>query len=352
MKAARLNTLGEPLSIEDVPRPMVRANGVVVRVLSSHMMSYTNEVFRGDEGRLSPPVPFTPGLSAVGVVEEIGSDVSDFALGDLVFCNPHVVDAAPGRDPEMILIGWFGITPGAGPLLEKWKNGSFAEFAGYPARCVTKLDPGLHDQHAQLAHLNILTVAYGALLKGDWQPGQTLLINGVTGNIGASTALLALALGAKQVIGLGRDQEVLTTLEQLDARMRCVALTGDTTADAEAVAQMHARVDLCIDASAAPDTASTEVALGSLRFGGTAVWVGGVQGAVPVAYGVVLIKEITIRGSYMYEPACPATLVQMIEAGVLDLSCIDTQVFSLAQVNEAIEHAPSCKGLASVVIQP
>ncbi len=149
MKAARLNAPGEPLVIEEIPVPAVHPDGVVVRVLSSHMMSYTDEVFSGGEGRLPTPTPYTPGLSAVGFVEEVGDDVVGLAEGDFVFCNPHVVDAAPDRDPEMILIGWFGLTPGAGPLLDKWKNGSFAEFAGYPATCVTRIDPSLKDRGAE-----------------------------------------------------------------------------------------------------------------------------------------------------------------------------------------------------------
>jgi len=300
VRAARLNVLGGALHIEDIPRPVVHTDGVVVRVLSSYMMSYTDEVFSGDGRRITPPVPFTPGAAV---------------------------------------------------LLEKWKNGSFAEYAGYPARCVTRIDSSLRDQHATLAHLNILTVAYGALLKGDWQPGHTLVINGVTGNIGASTAMLALALGAEKVIGLGRAPAVLAQLARLDARLECLALSGDTAADLDSLMQIEARADLCIDASAAPDSSSTEVALASLRFGGTAVWVGGVQGAIPVAYGGVLIKELKIKGSYMYTPECPAALVRMIESKVLDLGWVDTRTFTLEDINQAVAHAPACKGLASVVIQ-
>ncbi len=352
MKAARLETLGEPLVIRDIPAPEAHSDGVVVRVLSSHMMSYTNEVFSGDAARIAPPIPYTPGLSAVGIVEQFGKDVVGFEEGDFVFCNPHVVDDAPGRDPEQILIGWFGLTPGAGPLLDKWKNGSFAEYAGYPAQCVAKIDPSLKDQHGSLAHLNILTVAYGALLKGSWQPGMTLVVNGITGNIGASTAMIALALGAKKVIGLGRDKAVLDDVERIDSRITCLRLIGDTEADLDALLQVESRADICVDASAAPDSSSTEVALGCLAYAGCAVWVGGVRAPIPVSYSNVLIKELKIVGSYMYNPDCPARLIQLIESGVLDMSLIDTRVFSLEDINRAIDHAPDCKGLSSVVIQP
>ena len=352
MKAARLNTPGEPLQIEETQFPPLHPDGVIVKVLSSHMMSYTDEVLGADESRIPPPVPYTPGLSATAVIEQVGQDVSGLAPGDFVFCNPHVVDSAPGRDPEMILIGWFGITPGADRLLQKWKNGSFAEYAAYPASCVTPIDPSWQAQHATLAHLNILTVAHGALRRGAFQPGSSVIINGITGNIGASTALLALALGAEQVIGLGRDLAVMQSLTELDERIECVPLSGDTQADTEVVQAVSARTNLCIDASAAGDSSSTEVALSSLGYGGTAVWVGGVRADIPVPYFNMLIKELKILGSYMYGPDCPAQLIRMIEAGVLSLEPIQTRVYSLDQINQAIAEAPQCKGLSSVVIQP
>ena len=352
MRAARLSAPGAPLTIEELPTPPLHPDGVIVRVLSSHMMSYTHEVFSGESSRLTPPTPYTPGLSAVGYVEAVGSEVIGFSQGDFVFCNPHVVDAAPGRAPEQILIGWFGITPGAEGLLANWKNGSFAEFAAYPASCVTRVDARLADQHASLAHLNVLTVAYGALRKGDWSPGSTLIVNGITGNIGASTALLALALGARRVVGLGRDQAVMDRLADLDPRVVCVPLSGDTEADLAAVVAVEDRIDFCVDASAAADGASTEVALGSLCHGGTAAWVGGVRAAVAVPYFDVLIKELRILGSYMYEPDCPADLVRLIEAGVVDLGAVDTHVYPVEEINTAIAQAPNYKGLASVVIQP
>ncbi len=116
--------------------------------------------------------------------------------------------------------------------------------------------------------------------------------------------------------------------------------------------QVESGADLCIDASAAPDSSSTEVALGCLRYGGCAVWVGGVRASIPVPYFSVLIKELTIVGSYMYDADCPSRLVRMIESGVLDLDQIDTHVFPLEDINTAIDQAPQCKGLSSVVIQP
>ena len=352
MKAARLNEIGQPLRIEEVERPPLHADGVVIRVLSSHMMSYIGEVFSGDAARMSPPVPYTPGLSAIGRIEEVGESVIGLSTGELVFCAPHVTDRRPGNDPEQILIGWFPLSSGAGSLVDKWMNGSFAEYAAYPATCVSRIHESLAHRHAELAVLNILTVAYGALVRGNFRPGMTVLINGATGNIGACMALLALAVGARGIIGLGRDQAVLDELSALGSNIQTISLTGDKERDLEAVRSRGVRTEFGVDASAAMDSTSTEVMLEALCHGGTAVWVGGVRADIPVSYGQVVRKELTIAGSYMYDRRCPADLIALIESGRLDLAPIAVHTFPLEQVNDAVALASACKGLSSVVIQP
>lgn len=353
MRAARLNELGKPLAIEQLEMPPTHPSGIVVRVLSSHMMSYTGEVFSGHAARLTPPVPYTPGLCAVGVVESVADDVTGLEPGMHVFCNPHVSVASGDGEPEQILIGWFGLTPGAAPLLARWKNGSFAEFAAYPAGCATPVSADLAADHGRLATLNVLTVAYGALLRGGFAPGMTVIVNGATGNIGACAVLLCLALGAARVIALGRDQAVLDKLAALDRdRVSAVRLSGDVETDHKAVQAAVPLIELCVDASAAPDPMSTLAALNALRTRGTAVWVGGVRAEIPVSYMAVLRKELSIVGSYMYGPDVPAALVRLIETGVLDLSAFDIHAYPLDDINTAIAHAPDCKGLSAVVVQP
>ena len=352
MRAARLNRLGEPLIVEEIDRPGIRPNGVIVRVLSSHMMSYTQEVFSGESARIEPPVPYTPGLGAIGIVEHIGDEVVGIEAGDLVFCRPHLVSAAPGRAREQILIGWFGLTPGAEPLLEKWKNGSFAEFAGYPASCVTRIPGSLENRHAQLATLNVLAVAYGALLRGGFKPGMSVLVNGATGNIGACAVFLASALGASRIICLGRDAAVLKEQEELATIVTSLSLTNVAATGREAGPVLDSKVDLVVDASAARDSASTELALEALAYGGVAVWVGGVRADIPVPYTRMVTREQSIVGSYMYGPECPAALVKLIEAGALDLSGFRIREFRLEDINDAIAQAPNFKGLSAVIVQP
>ena len=62
MKAARLYGPGEPLRVEENSDPEVRPSGAVVRVLSTHLPAFTENVLSGRLGYAFPePFPFTPG---------------------------------------------------------------------------------------------------------------------------------------------------------------------------------------------------------------------------------------------------------------------------------------------------
>jgi len=374
MKAARLNQAGTPLQIEEVPDPSVRAGGVVVRVLSSHMMSYTGEVMAAiagrltpsvitfsdgstlpvDSGRQAPPVPYTPGLSAIGVVESAGENVYGLEAGQRVLCDPYYTAGANGQKPESILIGWMGISSGAGPLMDLWKNGSFAEKALYPAACVTPLGKSEAIDPVRLAVVNVLAIAYGALLNGGFRPGQRVVVGGATGSIGSSVVLLALALGASQVVAAGREDAVLQRLASLDPRrVRPVSLRSEAAVYAREIADASEEADLVIDAFGAVTNAGPTLAcLSALRLGGTAVIVGGVRANIPLPYANILRKELTIRGSYMYPRSAPSELLQLIGSGVLSLEAFQVHSFPLSAINEAIAQAASFRGLDCCVVVP
>ena len=75
------------------------------------------------------------------------------------------------------------------------------------------------------------------------EPGQSVLVLGATGNAGQMAVQVARRLGAGRVVGAGRDGGRLARLGA-DAT---VALTGDETATAAALAEAAAEVDLVLD---------------------------------------------------------------------------------------------------------
>jgi alcohol dehydrogenase len=72
MKAWRLHGVGRPLTLEDVPKPVPRPGGVVVKMEAAPVLSYMRQVLDGTLGYALPVGPFIPGTNGIGVLDAIG----------------------------------------------------------------------------------------------------------------------------------------------------------------------------------------------------------------------------------------------------------------------------------------
>jgi len=79
------------------------------------------------------------------------------------------------------------------------------------------------------------------------QPNETVLILGVTGNSGQIAATSAHLLGAKRVIGVGRNTSVLNQLLADGKINTSIALDGDDTRFQQAIEKEAADVDIVLD---------------------------------------------------------------------------------------------------------
>lgn len=351
MKAARLNKPGALLDIEDLPDGRgILPGAVKVRVEQALVPSFTAAVLSGNMP-FPLPVPYTPGPSCVGTVEAVGEGVYGFTLGQRVLCGPHHTSRVNGGSQEEILVGWFPLTPGAGPLMDRWKDGAFAEQAQYPANCVTLLD---NRDPAELIRLAPLCIAYGGLQRGEFRAGQSLLVNGATGNLGSASVLVALAMGAARVYAVGRNATVLEELQSLDARRVVpVQVTGEVEVYAEQVAKQASRVDVVLDCLGyVADPAPVMACLAQLRPKGVAVFMGGVLTDIPVSYLQMLAMQLTIRGSFMHPPSAASELLALVQAGQLDLGKLRTRAFPLCDANKAIQQASEYRGLSCCTLKP
>jgi len=139
MRALVLNSKTTPLALENVPMPSAVAGSVVVKVLSTYILSYISSVLNGTAPNVLT-LPITPGANTIGRIHAVGPDSTVLKAGQLVFCD-YTVSARD--DPNTaILMGMHG---GAAPnLMEgEWRNGSFAEYAKFPMENVFVLDEEL-----------------------------------------------------------------------------------------------------------------------------------------------------------------------------------------------------------------
>jgi len=353
LKAAILRRTGTPLTVEEVPAPELPASSVRVRVLATPILSFTNIVV-GGQFPFPLPTPYTPGLCAIGIVDELAGDVTGLRRGQKVFCSPLIADRNVSDSPEKILKGWFGMTPNSGHLLSRWKDGAFAEQTVYPVECVTPIDDLGEFSDAQLACMYYLCIAYDAFLRGGFRPGQSVLVTGATGNLGTASVLVALALGASRVYAAGRNARVLDTLAALDPKRVGVAPLPQDAADyGGALASRIPEVDLLIDAVGIVDhSALLEAGMARLKQRGTAVFLGGVIAPVPLSYLTTVVKELDIKGSSMYPGDAPSHIARLIKAGLLNLAAFKPVTYPLAQINEAIAQASGSRGLEYSILTP
>ena len=87
-KAAVLQKVGGPLTVEDVESAPLKGKDVLVRLHASGLCHTDLEVIQGS---LAYPLPIILGHEGAGVVEDVGPDVTQVRPGDHVVCswNPH-----------------------------------------------------------------------------------------------------------------------------------------------------------------------------------------------------------------------------------------------------------------------
>eukprot|EP01028_Stygiella_incarcerata_P001378 TRINITY_DN1238_c0_g1_i1.p1 TRINITY_DN1238_c0_g1~~TRINITY_DN1238_c0_g1_i1.p1 ORF type:complete len:357 (+),score=106.22 TRINITY_DN1238_c0_g1_i1:113-1183(+) len=356
MKALRLNKVG-PLELETVPLPEVVPHGARLKVLSSYVLSFTETLMHGHLP-FPLPTPYTPGPSCIGIVEETAPDVFDVQKGDLVVCDPFIASHTNSAPPDGILIGWFGLGPFSEGTLSLWKNGSFAEHAMYPAECMTKIPPGLAEKidPKKLVCINGLCIGYGALLKANMHPGETVIVSGSTGSLGSGIVLVALAMGATKVIAVGRNHEKLAKIKEINPdRIVTVHLGPEKEKFAEIVktAAGLEGANVMIDALGAvgePDV--TMACINALGHGGRAVMMGGSFSTLPIPYLSLLINEWVITGSFMYPRTAPSDILRMIAAGLIDVGKIQFHEFPLEKSDDALKAARQAGPLEAVVFAP
>jgi NADPH:quinone reductase-like Zn-dependent oxidoreductase len=168
-KACRIHQFGGPevISLEDMVPPEPGKGEVLVRVRAAGVGPWDAWV-RAGKSALPQPLPLTLGSDIAGVVQAVGPGVTGLAPGDAVFgvTNPHF-------------------------------TGGYADYAVATAAMLAKKPAALSDIDA--ASVPVVTVtAWQALFEeARLTAGQSVLIHGAAGNVGAVAVQLASRAGLR-----------------------------------------------------------------------------------------------------------------------------------------------------------
>ncbi len=366
MRAARMHKRGEPLTIDEVEVPRPRPTDVLVEVRACGIVPNLGNVlnlFVEWFPHLSlPPLPAIFGLDPTGVVVDKGAQVHGIDIGQRVYVNPARYCGGcrycrTGRTTSCkwyAFNGYFGFSTHAQQMFEDYPYGGLAEYMTAPQySLVTLPDTVSHEVGARWGYMG---TGYRALQRAGVTASDVVLINGISGTLGLGTALFALALGARKVLGTGRDKDLLAKVAAIaPGRIEVRSTLDDVTVGDWARSLTHGEgADVVIDALG-PGTPQDAwlAAHDGLRRGGRHVNIGAVAGEIPIHMHEVMDNEKSVIGSLWFTTADGQAMADLAEAGQVDLSVLEHEVFKLDDVNTALSVLKSRNGgFSNYVIVP
>jgi NADPH2:quinone reductase len=174
MRAVVVRRTGGPeqLVVEDVPEPEPGPGEIRIRVEAAGV-NFIDVYHR--TGRMTLPLPFTPGMEAAGIVDAVGPQVDGVAIGDRV--------AHPFR------------------------AGAYAELQVVAADRVVHVPEAVPLRIAAASMLQGLTAHYLTTSTFPLGPGHTVLVHAGAGGLGLMLTQVAVAAGATVLTTTSTDEK-------------------------------------------------------------------------------------------------------------------------------------------------
>jgi NADPH2:quinone reductase len=268
----------DSLEMADVPPPTPSADEVVIDVRATGI-NYADAIMVAGRYQTKPPLPFSPGLEAAGVVAACGAAVTRFKPGDRVMA----------------------IVP----------YGGLAEQAAAPEAETFPIPDGMSFEEAGAFPIAYISSDVAIRWQGRLEAGETLLVLGAAGGVGLTAVEIGKAMGARVIAAASTDEKLavarargaddLINYAREKLTERVMALTGDKGAD------------VCFDPVGGD---LFDAALSSLGWGGRILLVGFVGGVPQIPANRLLVKHRAALGSSLryFRWHAPDKLRRSVEA--------------------------------------
>jgi alcohol dehydrogenase len=330
-----------PLSVVDLPMPVVSEAGVVIKVEATGLCRSDWHGWMGHDSDIS--LPHVPGHELAGVISSVGALVSNFAVGDRVtvpfvcgcgkceFCLKGDAQVCPTQTQP----GFTGF-------------GSFAQYVAIDNADFNLVSIPSSVSFATAAALGCrFATAYRGLVKrAQVKSGQSVVVYGC-GGVGLSAIMIAVALGAS-VYAVDVSEDALGVAASLGATVINSRLV-------DPVAQMQAMggADVAVDALGSEKTANQSVM--SLKRRGRHLQLGLLltpDGKTAMSMARVIAWELDLLGSHGMSAVDYPEMMALVESGKLDPSVLIKREIGLEEGALALASFDTSPASGITIIKP
>ena len=358
-KAAILEKPGEGLHIADVEYADPAPHEVLI---DTKACGLCHSDLHFIDGAYPHPLPAIPGHEAAGVVRAVGSEVKTVKPGDHVvsclsafcghceFCVTGRMALCMGADTRRAPDAEGRIRAADGsPVMQMLNLSSFSEQMLIHENACVAIDKDMPFDRAALLGCAVTTGAGTIFNAAKVVPGETVAVIGC-GGVGLAVVNAAKIAGAGKVIAVDPIPEKRELAKVLGATHTVDAMAED------AAKQIHDLTDggVHYGIEAVGRQASADLAVASLRRGGTAIILGMMPLDCKVGLGAMdLLSGKKLQGAIMGYNHFPVDLPRLVDfylRGLLDLDTIIAERIPLEDINKGFDKMREGHSARSVVV--
>jgi threonine 3-dehydrogenase len=330
MKALVKSKAAPGLWLEDVPKPEIGLNDILIKVDRTGICGTDLHIYKWDNwAQKTIPVPLVVGHEFVGEIVAVGSNVVDFHPGEVVSGEGHVVcgrcrNCLAGRRHLCADTKGIGVN----------RPGAFAEYIALPMTNVWHHDPSIDRDVASIFDPfgNAVHTALSFPVLG-----EDVLITGA-GPIGTMAAAVVRHAGARFVVITDVNPYRLELARKMGVTLALDVRQGSLRETQKRLG-MKEGFDVGLEMSGNP--AAFRDMLANMAHGGRIAMLGIPEKEMTIDWNLVVFNMLTIKGIYgreMYETWYKMTV--MLQSG-LDIRPVITHRYPFAEYQQAFEQMMS-----------
>jgi len=309
----------EGLQLGDAPPPVPAGDEVIIAVRAAGI-NYADSIMIAGHYQTKPPLPFSPGLEAAGIVAACGDRVTRFRPGDRV----------------MAILA----------------HGGLAELAAAPEAETFAIPDRMSFEEAGAFPIAYISSHVALRWQARLEPGETLLVLGAAGGVGLTAVEIGKAMGAR-VIAAASTAEKLAVAQERGAD-DVVNYAEEKLTDRVMALTNGEGADVCFDPVGGD---LFDSALSSLGWGGRILLIGFVAGVPKIPANRLLVKHRAALGSSLryFRWHAPDKLLRSVDElvrwyGECKLRPLVTHRLPLEQSVEAIRLLTDRRAHGKVVV--